>query len=136
GPVKELGSVSPAFLPYHVLKVAGSTHPYYTGFLGDLRQQFSVVDRHMLLKADGNAVADWLRQKEVEPLLKNFRYLQYDMMFGKKFGASDFFPETAAESAHKSCVGCPVRQGSALNGRTGCMLRAGRVRGKPQTWPV
>ncbi|PZN55774.1 MAG: cation tolerance protein CutA [Proteobacteria bacterium] len=102
GPVKELGSVSPAFLPYHVLKVAGITHPYYTGFLGDLRQQFSVVDRHMLLKADGNAVADWLRQKEVEPLLRNFRYLQYDMMFGKKFGASDFFPETAAESAHTS----------------------------------
>src|SRR5690606_13941135 len=95
GLVKEQGSVSPAFLPYHVLKVAGITHPYYTGFLGDLRQQFSVVDRHMLLKADGNAVADWLRQKEVEPLLRNFRYLQYDMMFGKKFGASDFFPETA-----------------------------------------
>ena len=34
GPAEDLGAVSPAFLPYHILKTAGITHPYYTGLPG------------------------------------------------------------------------------------------------------
>lgn len=94
GPVKDLGPVSPAFLPYHILKTAGITHPYYTGFLGDLQKHYAVVDRNMLLETDGEAVMDWARQKKIDPMVRDFRYLQYDMMFGKRRGAAEFFPET------------------------------------------
>lgn len=102
GPVKDLGAVSPAFLPYEILKTAGITHPYYTGFLGDLKKQYAVVDRNMLMKPDGETVMDWSRQKQVDPAVRDFRYLQYDMMFGKRYGAADFFPETVNKTAHTS----------------------------------
>jgi phosphoglycerol transferase MdoB-like AlkP superfamily enzyme len=93
GPVEDMGATSPAFLPYHILKSAGITHPYYTGFLGELSQRYRVVDRNMLMEQDGETVADWARQKEIDPGIRNFRLLQYDMMFGKHRSATDFFPE-------------------------------------------
>jgi phosphoglycerol transferase MdoB-like AlkP superfamily enzyme len=102
GPVKDLGAVSPAFLPYQILKTAGITHPYYTGFLGDLQKRYAVVDRNMLLKPDGEPVMDWARQKKIDPTVRDFQYLQYNMMFGKRRGAADFFPETADKNAHTS----------------------------------
>jgi hypothetical protein len=37
---------------------------------------------------------DWARQKKIDPMVRDFRYLQYDMMFGKRRGAAEFFPET------------------------------------------
>ncbi len=95
GPVKDMGAVSPAFLPYHILKTAGITHPYYTGFLGEMREQYSVVDRNLLLSADGDATPDWARAKDIDPEIRDFRFIQYDMMFGKRKAAQDFFPETA-----------------------------------------
>ncbi|WP_244478721.1 MULTISPECIES: LTA synthase family protein [unclassified Mesorhizobium] len=94
GPVKDMGAVSPAFLPYHILKTAGITHPYYTGFLGEMRKQYSVVDRNLLLSANGDATPDWARAKDIDPEIRDFRFIQYDMMFGKRKAASDFFPET------------------------------------------
>jgi phosphoglycerol transferase MdoB-like AlkP superfamily enzyme len=94
GPVEGLGTVSPAFLPYHILTAAGITHPYYTGFLGEMRERYRVVDRNMLLTPAGQATTDWSRQKEIDPAISDFRLIQYDMMFGKRHAAPDFFPET------------------------------------------
>ncbi|MDG4878064.1 LTA synthase family protein [Mesorhizobium sp. WSM4935] len=94
GPVKNLGSVSPAFLPYHILTTAGITHPYYTGFLGALREHYRVVDRNLLLSPAGEATPDWARQKQIDPKINDFRFIQFDMMFGKRHSAPDFFPET------------------------------------------
>jgi phosphoglycerol transferase MdoB-like AlkP superfamily enzyme len=94
GPVKDLGAVSPAFLPYHILTTAGITHPYYTGFLGALSERYRIVDRNLLLSAESEATPDWARQKEIDPAIRDFRFLQYDMMFGKRRAAPDFFPET------------------------------------------
>jgi len=102
GPETDLGPVSPAFLPYHILKTAGITHPYYTGFLGKLNERYSVVDRNMLLARDGEATMDWARQKEIDAGIRDFRFLQYDMMFGKRRAAPDFFPETAEKPQHTS----------------------------------
>jgi phosphoglycerol transferase MdoB-like AlkP superfamily enzyme len=95
GPAKDLGAVSPSFLPYHVMKTAGISHPYYTGFLGEMRERYSVVDRNLLLTPGGDATPDWARQKNIDPSIRDFRLLQYDMMFGKRHAAPDFFPETA-----------------------------------------
>jgi phosphoglycerol transferase MdoB-like AlkP superfamily enzyme len=94
GLAENIGSVSPALLPYHLLKAAGITHPYYTGFLGEVSKQYSAIDRNVLLATDNEATLDWARQKEIEPLIRDYRYLQYDMMFGKRWSARDFFPET------------------------------------------
>lgn len=103
GPVENLGAVSPAFLPYHILTTAGITHPYYTGFLGEMREHYRVVDRNLLLTPAGEATSDWSRQKEIDPAIRDFRFIQYDMMFGKRHAAPDFFPETVSKAiAHTS----------------------------------
>jgi phosphoglycerol transferase MdoB-like AlkP superfamily enzyme len=103
GPAPDMGAVSPAFLPYHILKTAGITHPYYTGFLGEISQRYRVVDRNMLMKEDGAAIADWSRQKNIDPEIRDFRLLQYDMMFGKHRATPNFFPEMGDRlNAHTS----------------------------------
>jgi len=94
GPVKDLGAISPALLPYHVFSAAGITHPYYTGFLGALSERYRVIDRNLLLSASGGPTPDWARQKDLDPAIRDFRFLQYDIMFGKRRAAPDFFPET------------------------------------------
>ncbi len=93
GPARNIGSISPAFLPLLVLETAGITHPYYTGFLGETYNRFRVVDRNVLLPRLGKIQFDWSRQKELDPTIRDFRWLQYDMMFGKRRGAKEFFPE-------------------------------------------
>jgi phosphoglycerol transferase MdoB-like AlkP superfamily enzyme len=94
GPARDMGPVSPAFLPLHILTTAGISHPYYTGFLGEVAGRYDVVDRNLLLTPAGEATADWARAKEIDPAIRDFRLLQYDMMFGKRHAAPDFFPET------------------------------------------
>lgn len=93
GKVKDIGSVSPAFLPMHVLRTAGFRHPYYTGFLGRMHDRFQVIDRNLLIDANGQAFPDWGRKPETDPAIRNFRLLQYDMMFGHRDGTWEFFPE-------------------------------------------
>lgn len=99
GTVKDIGAVSPAFIPLHVLRTAGITHPYYTGFLGRMHRQFHVVDRNMLISADGKDFPDWARKRPIDPAITDFRLLQYDMMFGKRSGTWKFFPEAARPPA-------------------------------------
>ncbi|MEP9371120.1 LTA synthase family protein [Mesorhizobium sp. KR1-2] len=92
GPAKT-GSVSPAFLPLHLLETAGISHPYYTGFLGELRGHYRVVDRNLLVGADDETTPDWSREKAIDPAIRDFRLLQYDMIFGRQHAAESFFPE-------------------------------------------
>lgn len=92
GPVKDIGTISPAFLPFHVLKTAGINHPYYTGFLGELNDRYHVVDRHLLVDAGGVPTPDWSRAKEIDPTIKEYRLLQYDAMFGRAWRTDAFFP--------------------------------------------
>ncbi|MEW9615130.1 LTA synthase family protein [Shinella sp. S4-D37] len=91
GAQKEIGTISPAFLSYHVLKEAGFEHPYYTGFLGAVHDRLRVIDRYMLIDAKGSATAGWARQKTIDPLVRDFRFLQHDIMFGKQYGLERFF---------------------------------------------
>lgn len=91
GAQKEIGTISPAFLSYYVLKEAGFEHPYYTGFLGAVHDKLRVIDRYMLIDAKGNGTADWARKKTIDPLVRDFRFLQHDIMFGKQYGLERFF---------------------------------------------
>jgi phosphoglycerol transferase MdoB-like AlkP superfamily enzyme len=99
GTVNDIGTVSPAFIPLHVLKTAGITHPYYTGFLGRMHREFRVVDRNMLISADGRDFPDWSLKKPIDPAISDFRLLQYDVMFGKRGGTWKFFPEAVNSPA-------------------------------------
>ena len=49
GPMKDVGSISPAFMPLKLFQTAGIEHPYYTGFLGRVDARYDVIDRHMLI---------------------------------------------------------------------------------------
>ena len=91
GAKKDVGTISPAFLSYYILKEAGFEHPYYTGFLGAVRDKLRVIDRYMLIDAQGNGTPDWARKKTVDPLVRDFRFLQHDIMFGKQYGLERFF---------------------------------------------
>ncbi|WP_409558837.1 LTA synthase family protein [Agrobacterium sp.] len=93
GTRKNIGSISPALLPYHILKTAGMDDPFYTGMLGRVQKQYPVVDRHMLVDAKQNGIADWsISSKSIPSVIRDYRLLQYDMMFGEKHGQSRFFP--------------------------------------------
>lgn len=106
GPVADVGTISPALLPLQVLRTAGISHPWYTGFLGAVRERYRVVDRNLLVGPDGaaSAGAAW-QQKEVDPLLGAYRQFQYDMMFGKGYAASAWFPEMQAAAAEDTEAG-------------------------------
>lgn len=93
--VKRAGTVSPSFLPYFTLKMAGFEHPYYTGVLGLTHEKYAVIDRHMLLKRDGSPVVDWNRDGREDATIRNLRLIQYDVMFGKGHSLDRFFPEQA-----------------------------------------
>lgn len=91
GPMTDVGSISPALIPLKLLQTAGISHPYYTGFLGRVDANYDVVDRHVVIGVTG-ATPDWSREKLIDPLINDFRLLQYDALFGKKRTMERFFP--------------------------------------------
>ncbi|QFY60173.1 LTA synthase family protein [Rhizobium grahamii] len=96
GSKSDVGTVSPSMLPYHLLKFAGYEHPYYTGFLGRMQKKYPIVDRYQLIARDGTPTPDWvLKPAGLDPLVRDYRYLQHDIMFGKAQSRARFFPETA-----------------------------------------
>ncbi len=94
GVKQNVGSISPSQLPYHVLKFAGYEHPFYTGFLGRVQKKYPIVDRYQLITRDNTASPDWVRDaKSIDPLVRDYRYLQHDVMFGKAQTVERFFPQ-------------------------------------------
>jgi phosphoglycerol transferase MdoB-like AlkP superfamily enzyme len=75
-----------------MLETAGINHPYYTGFLGRVDDKYSVVERHLLVQDNGDSTPDWSQAKLVDPLINDFRLLQYDAMFGHKHAVDRLFP--------------------------------------------
>ncbi|MEW9806996.1 LTA synthase family protein [Mesorhizobium sp. ZMM04-5] len=91
GPMRDVGSISPSLIPLKLFQAAGIQHPYYTGFLGRVDARYDVVERHVLIAPDG-ATPDWSRAARVDPLINDFRLLQYDALFGKRRTVERFFP--------------------------------------------
>lgn len=93
---KDIGTISPSQMPYQVLKAAGYEHPFYTGFLGRVQKKYNIVDRYQLATRDNQAFPDWARKKQdLDPLVRDYRYLQHDAMFGREYGVERFFPSHA-----------------------------------------
>ena len=91
GELKDVGSISPSLIPLKLFQVAGIEHPYYTGFLGRVHASYDVVERHLLISPTGSTL-DWSREKQIDPLINDFRLLQYDAMFGRQRTLGRFFP--------------------------------------------
>ena len=97
GPVADLGTISPSLLPYHVVRSAGFTDAFYTGFLGDVAEKYSVIDRYMLVDTENRSFPGWNENgNRIDQTLRNYRILQYDMMFGRQHARGRFFPETSS----------------------------------------
>ena len=93
GVQKDIGSVSPSQLPYYIVRMAGYRHPYYTGMLGRVAERYSVIDRHQLIGRNNKAQADWALSGRIDPLIRDYRLLQHDVVFGEGYGLDRFFPE-------------------------------------------
>jgi phosphoglycerol transferase MdoB-like AlkP superfamily enzyme len=91
GTMEDVGSISPALIPLKLFQTAGIEHPYYTGFLGRVDARYDVIERHVLIAPSG-ATPDWSREKLIDPLINDFRLLQYDALFGKQRTVKRFFP--------------------------------------------
>ena len=92
GRIRDVGTVSPSFLPLHTLRAARMQHPFYTGFLGEMHDRWHVVDRHMLVDNEGVAYTGWSRGFGTDPILRDYRLIQYDTMFGDRHVKERFFP--------------------------------------------
>lgn len=92
GTMEDVGSISPALIPLKMMQTAGIEHPYYTGFLGKVAADYKVVERHLLVREDGSTKPDWSQEKMIDPLVNDFRLLQYDAMFGHKRTVDRLFP--------------------------------------------
>ena len=58
-----------------------------------MQQAFSVIDRNMLVATDGKALPDWsIAPNAVPDVVRDYRLLQFDMMFGQQYGRERFFP--------------------------------------------
>ncbi|MFN3507511.1 MAG: LTA synthase family protein [Allorhizobium sp.] len=93
GVQKDVGSVSPSQLPYYIVHMAGYRHPFYTGMLGRVAERYAVIDRHQLIGRNNKAQPDWALSGQIDPLIRDYRLLQHDVMFGEGYGLDRFFPE-------------------------------------------
>jgi phosphoglycerol transferase MdoB-like AlkP superfamily enzyme len=99
GAIPGIGSVSPAYLPLLLLREAGFEHPFFTGLLGAAHDRYPVIDRNMLITADGAAAPGWARTEPIDPRISDYRLLQYDLLFGKGRARSRLFPEIGERPA-------------------------------------
>lgn len=96
GTIEDIGTISPAFLPLHVLRAADMKHPFYTGFLDAVHERWAVIDRHLAVGQDGSTREGWGRGALLDPLLRDYRLIQYDTMFGSRYGTERLFPPVDA----------------------------------------
>lgn len=93
GRVDDIETVSPAFLPLHTLRAAGIEHPFYTGMLSALHDRYRIIDRHLLVSADGTSARDWQRSSRRLAELDDYRLVQHDALFGDGHGVRRLFPQ-------------------------------------------
>lgn len=103
GVQKDIGTISPALLPYHVVRLSGYRHSFYTGFLGEIHDRYPIVDRYQLVGADGVGQPGWSKaDKLLDPIIRDYRLLQHDIIFGEGFGSRQFFPEQQGRNSPAS----------------------------------
>jgi phosphoglycerol transferase MdoB-like AlkP superfamily enzyme len=94
GVKQDVGTISPSLISYNLLKFAGFEHPYYTGFLGRVQKKYDIIDRYQLATRKNEVTPDWVFDpKKLDPLVRDYRYLQHDVMFGKAQTLDRFFPQ-------------------------------------------
>ena len=93
GAKKDVGTISPALLSNQIVSLAGFKDPYYTGFLGRVQKKYAIIDRYQLVTHKDETQPDWsMKGKKIDPLIRNYQFVQHDMIFGQQYGVERFFP--------------------------------------------
>ena len=85
------GSVtSPQMIWPDILPALGMEHPFFTTFLGKVRQQTPALSHAVTVDHNGQPM---LAMPEGNAILKDYQMIQYDTLFGRHFGRGTMFPE-------------------------------------------
>lgn len=79
------------YLAGYILQSAGISHPFYTDFLLRLHEQLPVLDDNLICMPGGRPVA--AIPQEDQPLAADYKLLEYDMLFGRRYALRSLFPE-------------------------------------------
>ncbi len=59
-----------------------------------MQKKYDIIDRYQLAARNNKATPDWVRdRKKLDPLVRDYGYLQHDIMFGKARTLERFFPK-------------------------------------------
>ncbi len=79
------------YMAVALLRRAGISHPFYTGFLPQAERYALAIDRQFVVSPDGNSHRDIPPEAQAE--MKIYELLEYDMIYGKQYAAKYLFPE-------------------------------------------
>lgn len=75
----------------YVLRTAGISHPYYTGFLLKAEAASPAFNHHVICSSGGLPVASF--PPESRAIVSDYKLLEYDMIYGRQYAAARLFPE-------------------------------------------
>lgn len=84
------GAMSPQMIWPGVLSAAGIGHPFYTGLLPRVASRQLGVSRMVSLDANGQLMSP---SGQVDPVLHDYELIEYDLLFGRRHGFAELFPE-------------------------------------------
>lgn len=87
------GAMSPPMVWPEVLRVAGISHPFYTGLLERVGSRQLGISRAVSLDGQGKLMS---QPAEADPALHDYELIEYDLLFGRRHGLTKLFPEVPA----------------------------------------
>lgn len=75
----------------YLLKTAGISHPFYTGFLPEAEITLPAFNHQVVCTSGGQPVASFPEASQATA--DDYELLQYDMIYGNRYAATSLFPE-------------------------------------------
>lgn len=97
----ELQAISPSVIPYVIARALNIQHPYFSNILGRRFASVPVVERRMVIDAQGE-IFDRKTRELPPPLEEDLQeqwMLEYDILFGERRALSSLFCEVDASCA-------------------------------------
>ncbi|MDO8244056.1 MAG: LTA synthase family protein [Myxosarcina sp. JB018] len=88
---KELGTISPIYLPSLALEFSGTPKPPFYDFLSELKQDLPGIQKRIKLDEHGNILTK-LPKKELA-LLSHYKLLEYDLLDGQQYTEEELFSQ-------------------------------------------
>ncbi len=98
--IPNFSTISPIYLPYIITKMAGLSHPLFTGELGGLFAAVPGIERRVVIDASGRAtdIKNETQHSKLAEHLHRHKMIQYDILFGDRFGKNALFCEVPPET--------------------------------------